>query len=175
MQNGLMHLYWGDGKGKTTAAIGLAVRAAGTGEKVIFAQFMKGGQTGELAVLQGIETIQVMRSDKEFPFYAQMTQEQKQELTAIHNKILDDILQKVTAGKYGMVVLDEITYPNEWGLLDCGKLRKLLKTAEGKIEVVCTGRNPASFLWDSADYITEMKAIRHPFEKGIGAREGIEY
>ncbi len=175
MQNGLMHLYLGDGKGKTTAAVGLAVRAAGTGEKILFAQFMKGGKTGELESLRKLENIRVLRSEKEFPFYEQMTQEQKKEQTEIHTWILDEVIASAQSGEAGLIVLDEVTYPFRWGLMDCERLKTFLQWAKGKIEVVCTGRNPDGFLLDCADYITEMKKIRHPYDKGIDAREGIEY
>lgn len=175
MQNGLMHLYMGDGKGKTTAAVGLAVRAAGAGENVIFAQFMKGGKTAELESLKKLEHIRILRSDKEFPFYGQMTQEQKEEQTEIHNRILDAVTASVQAGETGLIVLDEITYPVRWGMIDCEKLKLCLQLAKGKTEIVCTGRNPDAFLLECADYITEMKNIRHPYENGIAAREGIEF
>lgn len=175
MENGLMHLYYGDGKGKTTAAVGLAVRAAGTGKKVLFAQFMKSDKTGELAALKSLSCVTVLRGEKAFPFYRKMTEEDKVEQTRIHNRILEDILDMLQKNTYDVIVLDEITYPYEWELIDCEKVRELIQTAHGRAEVVCTGRNPDVFFLDYADYITEMKNIRHPYEKGIKAREGIEY
>lgn len=171
----LMHVYCGDGKGKTTAAAGLALRVAAAGEKVIFAQFMKGGRSGETEVLAQTEGVTVLKSDKQFPFYEQMTELQKEELKGIHNAILEELTAKAESGECGLVVLDEITYPCSFGLMDIEKLQNFLQIAKGRVEVVCTGRNPADFLLQQADYITEMKCIRHPFEKGIGAREGIEY
>lgn len=171
----LMHLYYGDGKGKTTAAIGLAVRAAGTGKKVLFTQFMKSGRTGELQELQRIENITVLRSKKQFPFYRDMTPEQKKEQTTLHNKMLDTILTSILQEKYDLVVLDEITYPYQWKLLDEKKLQETVLAAKGVAELVCTGRNPDAFFLKQADYVSEMKCVRHPFEKGIRARKGVEY
>lgn len=171
----LIHMYCGDGKGKTTAAIGLAIRAAGAGKRVLFTQFMKGDKTGELNSLQKLDNITVLRSDKLFPFYSQMTSEQKDELTDIHNQILDTIIETIQAGKCDMVILDEITYPYHWKLIDCEKFCDFIKQFKSKVEIVCTGREPDTIFMESADYITEMKCIRHPFEKGIPAREGIEY
>lgn len=171
----LMHVYCGDGKGKTTAAAGLALRAAAAGEKVVFAQFMKGGRSGEAEALAQMKSVTVLKSDKQFPFYEQMTDLQKEELQNIHNAILEEIAEKVESGECGLVVLDEITYPCSFGLIDMEKLQSFLQIAKGRAEVVFTGRDPADFLLEQADYITEMKCIRHPFEKGIGAREGIEY
>lgn len=183
----MVHLYMGDGKGKTTAAAGLAIRAAGRGMRVCFAQFMKSRDTGELNVLQSLPQVVILRSQKEFGFFSSMSQADKEELTGIHNNILDRLLQMAAEHSCDLIVLDEVTYPVNWGLLDCGKLKKLLdfgKTGEKKavspelrqgLEIVLTGRNPADFLAEQADYLTEMLALRHPYEKGVQAREGIEY
>ncbi len=171
----LMHLYYGDGKGKTTAAIGLAIRAAGTGKRVLFTQFMKGSRTGELEELQRIGNITVLRSEKQFPFYHDMTPEQKREQTDIHNQMLDMIFTAIRKGEYDLIVLDEITYPYQWKLIDERKLQEMVLAAKGVAELVCTGRSPDTFFLGQADYVSEMKCVRHPFEKGIRAREGIEY
>lgn len=170
----MIHLYTGDGKGKTTAALGLALRAAGGGMPVIFAQFMKGSQdTGELHSLAGLENIRVMRCTHDFGFYACMSEEDKQRITKMHDQILDSILEEIDQGRCFLVVLDEITYPVKWKLLDMDKLQRILSCRE--IELVCTGRDAADFLWNAADYITKMCCVRHPFEKGIAARKGVEY
>lgn len=206
----MIHLYTGDGKGKTTAAIGQAVRAAGRDLRVIFAQFMKGNDTGELFALKKIPAVTILRSPRNFGFYSQMSEEDKAELTEIHNELLKQILESVESGGCDLVVLDEITYPVKWGLLDGKLLEHVLALAgepralaelsacagdaklpggvsnpseEGSssagpgnpVEIVMTGRDAAEFLWESADYITEMKALRHPYEKGVTARRGIEY
>lgn len=174
----MIHLYTGEGKGKTTAAIGLAVRGAGSGLKVLFTQFMKGNDSGELHVLEKVAGITICRSRREFGFYRTLTQEDKKELAAEHDRILDEILRSVESGGCDMVIMDEITYPVNWKLLDPEKLRGILKAGrgeEGRVEVVLTGRDPAVLLMDDADYVTEMKALRHPYQKGIAARKGIEY
>lgn len=193
----MIHLYTGNGKGKTTAAIGQSVRAAGRDFDIIFAQFMKGNDTGELHVLEKIPSVTILRSDKNFGFYSQMSEADKAELTEIHNRILNQILKAVEEGGCDLVVLDEITYPVKWGLLDEQKLDRLLALAgergpaegplnyvgAGKalagqsrmVEIVMTGRDAAEFLWEKADYITDMQALRHPYEKGVTARRGIEY
>lgn len=172
----MIHLYTGDGKGKTTAAIGLAVRAAGRELRVIFAQFMKGNDTGELYALQQLPYVKILRSEKNFGFYSSMTDADKGELTEIHNQILDDLIRAVEAGTCDMIAMDEITYPVNWKLLDLQKLKRLLElcVATGT-ELVMTGRDAAAFLWEQADYITEMECRRHPYEKGIQARRGIEF
>lgn len=169
----MIHLYTGNGKGKTTAAIGLAVRAAGSGMSVIFAQFMKGGDTGELHSLKQLEQVQICRSPRDFGFYGTMSGQDKRELTQIHNGLLDVLLEEAESGTCKMLVLDEVTYPVKWGLLDQDKLRRLLGCRN--VELVLTGRDAADFLMDAADYVTEMRCVRHPYEKGIAARRGIEF
>jgi len=175
MQDAFIHLYYGNGKGKTTAAVGLAVRAAGTGKKVFFVQFMKGRDTGELKSLHKIENISVLRSRKKFPFYKNMTPDQKREQTSVHNQMLDTIIEAAQNRKYDLIILDEITYPFHWELIDIGKFRHFLLSERGKTEIVCTGRNPDTFFLEYADYITEMQCVRHPYENGVPARQGIEY
>lgn len=171
----MIHLYTGEGKGKTTAAIGQTIRAAGSGYRVIFAQFMKGNDSGELPVLQDIKDVTVVRSPKEFGFYHTMSEEEKQALTDIHNFILDELLAAAKNKRCEMIVLDEITYPITWELIDVAKLKRLLAYAGDGPELVLTGRNAADFLTECADYITEMKCVRHPYETGAPARKGIEF
>ncbi len=171
----MIQLYTGNGKGKTTAAAGQAVRAAGSGSRVIFAQFMKGNDTGELHSFQKIEGIRVLRSSKNFGFYNKMSDKDKEELTKIHNEILDELLKSSEEKSCEMIVLDEITYPVNWGLLDIDRLKKLFAFSDISHELVMTGREPAAFLRESADYITEMKCVRHPYSRGVKARGGIEF
>lgn len=172
----MIHLYTGDGKGKTTAAVGLAVRAAGCGMRVVFSQFMKGNETGELHVLEQISEVRILRSPKNFGFYKTLSDGEKAELARIHDGILEQVLEAVKSRKCDMVILDEITYPVNWELLDASGLKELLELSKKQdVELVMTGRSPAAFLVDCADYVTEMKAVRHPFTKGVSARRGIEY
>jgi len=175
----MIHLYTGDGKGKTTAAAGQAVRAAGDGYKVIFSQFMKGNDTGEINALGQLENVEIIRSSRNFGFYSTLSDEEKSRLTAVHNDILDRLTESAEKNDVFMIVMDEVTYPVNWGLLDVEKLKKLLALAGEKArnapELILTGRSAADFIVNAADYITEMKCIRHPYEKGITARHGIEY
>lgn len=199
----MIQLYTGDGKGKTTAAVGQAVRAVGSGYRVMFCQFMKGGETGELEVLKGLPQVEIYRCEREFPFFNAMTDWDKEEITEIHNEIIRNIIRRFDglnntgnisvngSGAVGlMVVLDEITYPLNWGLIDVslfkdlvGKMKALYNGRSGdsgeeslsRVELVLTGRDPDRFILENADYITEMKKLRHPFDCGIQARKGIEY
>jgi cob(I)alamin adenosyltransferase len=167
----MIHIYCGNGKGKTTAAVGLTIRNIGTGGKVIFAQFMKGGESGELNVLKALENVKVMRLEKHFPFYKNMSDEDKAEITKAHNVLLEDIEKQ--SENCTLIVLDEVTYPVRFGLIDTEKLNNFIKNI--KCELVLTGREPYEKWLETADYITEMKAVKHPFEKGVTARKGIEY
>ena len=199
----MIQLYTGDGKGKTTAAVGQAVRAVGSGYRVMFCQFMKGGETGELEVLKELSQVEIYRCEREFPFFNAMTDRDKEEITEIHNAIIRNIIRRFDglnntgnistngSGAVGlMVVLDEITYPLNWGLIDVslfkdlvGKVKALYngrscdsgEESLSRIELVLTGREPDRFILENADYITEMKKLRHPFDWGIQARKGIEY
>ncbi|MBD5500404.1 MAG: cob(I)yrinic acid a,c-diamide adenosyltransferase [Lachnospiraceae bacterium] len=175
----MIHLYTGNGKGKTTAAIGLCIRTVGWDRQVCFAQFMKGNDTGELHVLQSLPEVTILRSEKNFGFYSSMSDSDKEELTEIHNCILDRILELVESGNCQLVILDEITYPVNWGLLDMEKLKQLLafgkQGADRETEIVLTGRSAQDLLVDMADYITDMVCVRHPYEKGTRARKGIEF
>lgn len=175
----MIHLYTGNGKGKTSAAIGLGIRAAGWKRCVCFAQFMKGNDTGELHVLEKMPEVTILRSQKNFGFYHTMSESDKAELTEIHNEILDRLMETAESGNCDVMILDEVTYPVKWGLLSMEKLKRLLalgKEDAGKeIEIVLTGRDVGNVLRDAADYITEMECVRHPFERGVEARKGIEF
>lgn len=172
---GLIHLYYGDGKGKTTAAAGLALRAAGRGKKVIFAQFMKGNESGEVTAMQTIPEIEVRRNAKNYGFFNKMSLNDKEEITIEHNEMLRQIIKTIDKEQCDMLILDEFTYPYNFGLIDKALAEQIVKEKPEWLEIVMTGRNPADFFMEAADYITEMKCIRHPYEKGIPAREGIEY
>ncbi|MCR4833377.1 MAG: cob(I)yrinic acid a,c-diamide adenosyltransferase [Butyrivibrio sp.] len=171
---GLTHLYTGDGKGKTTAAVGLAIRALGNGKKVIFTQFMKGRETGEVNCLAGINGIKIIRNDEDLGWYRRGDEKQAKAFTRLHNSTLEQIEELIATGEWDMVIMDEITYPYNYGIIDKERLQNLILKKPKYLELVLTGRNPDQFFIDHADYITEMKKIRHPYDKGISAREGIE-
>lgn len=173
--NGLIHLYHGDGKGKTTAAVGLAVRAAGFHKNIIFLQFLKGCTSHETDVLKDIPGITVLRNTKDFGFVNAMTPSEIIELTAMHNHNLSQALSVIKDGKCDMLVLDEICAAYELNVIDKSLVHVLILNKPANLELVLTGRNPAQLFLSNADYITEMKKERHPFDKNIMAREGIEY
>jgi len=167
----MIHVYYGNGKGKTTAALGLAIRAAGHGRSVVIVQFLKNSATGEEESLSKFSNIKILRG-KVGGFI--MTEEEKIETAIIHNCNLKSACDQVFGGFCGVLILDEGMDALRKGLLDEEMLRKLVFSCPG-IELVITGHQPVAWLIDAADYVTEMKKIKHPFDKGIAARPGIEY
>lgn len=172
---GLIHIYCGDGKGKTTASLGLAIRAAGNGMKVIFAQFLKGSDTSELESLKKIEGITVMRNLIDYGFYNRMTEEDKVAIKELHNETLTKAIKAVNEGKCDLLVLDEIIATYNYNLVDSNLVDELIKNKPDSLELILTGRDPAKHFIEAADYVSEIKKVKHPFDQKIGAREGIEY
>ncbi|MEK6655826.1 MAG: cob(I)yrinic acid a,c-diamide adenosyltransferase [Nitrospirota bacterium] len=175
-KSGLLHIYTGEGKGKTTAAIGLAVRAAGNGMKVLFVQFLKGGEeSGELKIFKNLQkNIEVIRFDQRHPIFFEKG-DTKEGLIKAAKEALKLIAEKIKSGKYNLVVLDEINNLVSQGWADVNELMEIIKKRPEGVEIVLTGRGASKELIDMADYVTEVKAIKHPFKKGIKARKGIEY
>ena len=167
----MIHIYCGDGKGKTTASIGLAARMAGYGKRVLFMQFMKGSYTGELEILGGIQNITVMRCDKNYGFFRSMKDSDKENITACHNANLRYALDNMR--DFDMIVLDEIFAALSCSLCDSETVKRIVTEYKG--ELVLTGRNPDAWFLGSADYVSQIKKIKHPYDKGVSAREGIEY
>lgn len=167
----MIHIYCGDGKGKTTAAIGLAVRMAGYNKKVLFMQFLKGSYTGELEILQKCENITVMRCDRNYGFFRSMTDSDKENIIKCHNENLEYVLKNTDS--FDMIVLDEIFAAYNYDLADREKVKGIVEKYKG--ELVMTGRDPQEWFVERADYVSEIKKIKHPYDRGITAREGIEF
>jgi len=170
-----VHIYCGDGKGKTTAAIGLAVRASGCNKKVLIARFLKTDHSGEVLALQSLSGITVMPCKKSFGFFTNMTDEQKKEARVYYSSLLDCVLEKAAKEPFDLLVLDEIMAVCNYGLVDEEKVIQFNSGRPEKLEVVLTGRNPSDQLLAQADYVSEIKKIKHPYDRGINARRGIEY
>ena len=170
---GLIHIYCGDGKGKTTAATGLAVRAAGAGKKVVFTQFFKDGSSSEVKVLQSIGNVHVMHCKTVRGFWKRMTDEQKARASEDYTKLLADVI--AAASDADILVLDEIISACNHGTVAETAVTDFLRNKPEKLEVVLTGRNPSDALLELADYVTEMRKIKHPYDCGIAARKGIEF
>ena len=171
---GFIHIYCGDGKGKTTAAVGLAVRCAGRGNKVLLVQFLKSRDSGELYSLAKLPDIEVMRGKESKKFTFQMNEEEKHALLIEHNKMFEQVLAKIKNGGYSLLILDEVIGALNAKVFEMPKLIEFLRHKPENLEVVLTGRNPAPELVEIADYVSEMRKVKHPMDKGIMAREGIE-
>lgn len=171
----MIHVYHGDGKGKTTAAMGLALRAAGCGHRVVIVQFLKGRDTGEISVLSGLEGVTVLRGKNSSKFSFQMSPEEKRAALEAHNGNLSAAAELVQRGDCQLLVLDEAIGALDCGLLDIALVTRLVEELPDGVELVLTGRNPSPYILSVADYITEMRCERHPFEKGVAARRGVEF
>lgn len=175
MVQGLIHIYCGDGKGKTSAAVGLAVRAAGRGEKVLFARFLKNEDSGELNVLDAIPEIDVIHLDKVYGFFYRLNEEEKEEARKTYGDLWEKILERISDEAYGVLVMDEFMAAWQYGLIPREEALSFLKEKPDSLEVVLTGRDPDDRLVELADYVSEIRKVKHPFDRGIRAREGIEY
>ena len=170
---GLLHIYCGDGKGKTTAAIGSAIRNVGAGGKVVFAQFMKDASSSELNILKNIDGISLFNCQENLGFSWNMTPEVKAKASEIYTRLFDEAL--FMAHHCDMLVLDELCSAVSEKFIDVNYVVSKLKQRPSQLEIIITGRNPDNLLIEIADYISEIQHIRHPFEKGINARKGIEF
>lgn len=171
---GLVHIYCGEGKGKTTCSVGLSVRACGYGLHVLFMQFLKSGDSSELKILKSLPGIDVlgMKPIKKFSF--QMTEEEKAETRRINAEQFADMVKMLENDHYDMLVLDEVLGAIEAGLLDDQLIVNFLKNRPEQLEVVMTGRYPTEELEELADYVSRIDKVKHPYDKGIPARAGIE-
>jgi cob(I)alamin adenosyltransferase len=170
---GMLHLYMGNGKGKTTAAIGLCVRASGQGMRVVFAQFLKGGMSGERKTLSGISNISLISVPKTVKFTRDMDSEELKECGRLTMQQFRDACSK--ANDADLLVLDELADAIGVGLADEKEVLDFIEHKPYNLEIVLTGRSPSPMLIEKADYITNMVCGRHPHEKGLTARRGIEY
>ncbi len=171
---GLIHIYCGDGKGKTTAAVGLCVRAAGAGLRVLIFQFLKDNTSSERNILRFSENITVLDGPEEEKFSFQMTSAEKKERKTSYEEKLQEVTRKAVDEKYDVLFLDEAIYAVRAGLLDETLLLDFLKKKPEKLEVILTGQEPSEALLEAADYVSEIRKIKHPFDRGIKARKGIE-
>lgn len=171
---GLIHIYTGDGKGKTTAAVGLAVRCAGSGENVVFCQFLKDNQSSELSILRQIPQITLVQAAPTPGFYKHMTDTQRAEAKLACTGLLEQAITAALAKNARLLVLDEAVAAYNHQMLDRERLLAFLREKPAEMEVVLTGRNPAPELITLADYVSEIKKLKHPFDRGIPARRGIE-
>lgn len=175
----MIQLYCGEGKGKTTAAIGAVIRAVGRERRVLFAQLMKGAESGEISVLKRLPQVRVLRPNRKDGFFSSMSESDRRELRKVQDEMLDEILRALKNGEADFVVLDEITHACRYGMVAKERLWEIIKyvkeNEKQEMELVLTGRGPEADLEEACDYVSRIACVRHPFEKGVTARIGVEY
>ena len=171
----LLHLYTGDGKGKTTAAMGLALRALGQGQRVMVAQFMKNGKSGELAALRQLPGATVVPVEPIQKFVFRMTPEERAAARAQQCAQAESLAALVAAEAPEVLVLDELALAMQMGLVSEESGWALIEAGLRHGEVVTTGRSAPESLLTRADYVSEVVKRRHPYDRGIQARKGIEF
>ncbi len=212
----MIAIYHGDGKGKTTAAVGLSVRAAGHGLPVLFLQFLKDGSSGEIRLLQQLPGVETRHAPRNYGFSFRMTEAQKEDTRHMYLDMLAEAA-KFAGGSFDvrpgfdavemtqedmsvqkpevlkteaeedantdengnpvvrrLLVLDEVLHAIRAGLLPEEKLLALMETLDCHTELVLTGQNPSAAVLSYADYITEMRKQRHPYDRGVLSRKGVE-
>ena len=171
IRQGYVQVYTGDGKGKTTAALGLALRAAGHGLRTYIGQLMKGQHYGELDAVRDNPHITIKQ-------YGDIRCIRREEVTPEHiaqaRQGLKQAREALLSGKYDIVVLDEVNVTIWFGLLEVGEVLDLLEERPEGVEMVLTGRRAPQELIDAADLVTEMREVKHYYEQGVGARRGVE-
>jgi cob(I)alamin adenosyltransferase len=173
---GLLIVYTGPGKGKTTCALGAAFRAVGQGLRVLMVQFIKGSwHYGELdaAKMLGDDKFEIRPMGRGFVKIGGA--ETDPEDIRLAEECWETGREAIYSGKYDLVILDEINYTISYKMLDAQKVVNALKARPEQVHVICTGRNAHPLLVEQADLVTEMKEVKHPYTKGILAQRGIDY
>jgi cob(I)alamin adenosyltransferase len=172
MRTGCVQVYTGNGKGKTTAAVGLAVRAAGHGLRSYIGQFMKGQVYGELEALRDHPLITIEQ-------YGDTRCIRREDVNADDiaraRRGLERAAEAMTSGRYEIVVLDEINVAGWFGLLSIEEVLTFLDQRPEHVELILTGRRAAAEVLERADLVTEMMEVKHYYQRGLQAREGMEY
>ena len=167
----MLHIYHGNGKGKTTAAMGLALRMAGRGKRVVVAQFLKCEDSGERLALARLPGVELLSLPDCLPFTFQLTEQQRENERARYASMLVRLSE--LAPQADLLVLDEVCDAIDCGLVELENVLLLLDSYSG--EVVLTGRQGQAQLLTRADYVTRMEKVKHPFDRGVDAREGVEW
>lgn len=170
-----IHVYCGDGKGKTTSALGLGLRMCGSGGRVLLAQFLKSSSSSELTALSRIDGFDVLPGPETVKFTFQMNDEEKREAARFWSGFFRLAADTAVQGRYDLLILDELVGAISLGMVPEDEALAFLRTRPADLEVVLTGRSPSPELLALASYISEIHAVRHPYESGLAARRGIEF
>ncbi|MGD2095360.1 MAG: cob(I)yrinic acid a,c-diamide adenosyltransferase [Phycisphaerales bacterium] len=179
LEKGLVQIYTGDGKGKTTAAFGQALRAAGQGNKVLIFQFLKPSSLdiGERFALQ-LGAVRIRTESIDIPWDMANSWEDREAVAEMQNaisEVIERLAQTAEKRFYDVLILDEIVFCLSKGMAKLEDIKGIINRKDPLVEIVMTGRGASEELLELADLVTEMKNIKHPFDKGIPARRGIEF
>lgn len=166
-----IHLYYGFGKGKTTAVYGMALRALGNGLTVTVSQFLKDGTSGENKIISDIKGLTIVEPPKKVRFSFEMTADEREKYKNFANEMLVSAFRSDSE----VLILDELTDAVTEGFIDLSFLNNLINEAKSKKEIIMTGHSAPAKILEFCDYVTEFKSIKHPFKKGLSARKGIEF
>ena len=176
MKKGLVHIYTGDGKGKTTASLGLAFRGIGCGLRVNMIQFLKTWDTGEVACAKRLsEQFKIWNFESKHGFINEMNEVQKAKLQLEINKAMEFAKECALNGESDILILDEIFGAVSNGMVSTEQILELIILKAENTELVLTGRNAPECIVEAADYVSKIDMIKHPYEQGIGPRKGIEF
>lgn len=168
----MIHIYYGDGKGKTTASLGLALRFIGSGGRVAVFQFLKSPGSSECFAFENSEKISFFTLSKKFGFYDFAEAKEKAFIADEIREMFNKFIEVLHSKKYGLIILDEILDTINLGLIDENYIYDVLNS---DCEFILTGRNPSQKLLDLSDYASQILKKKHPYDKGAKARKGIEY
>jgi len=172
LEEGYIHVYTGNGKGKTTSAIGLGIRASGAGYKVYMLQFMKGRKYSELVTIDKIKNFSYSQHGRD-EFVNKKNPEQID--IDLAKEGFDHAKKLVKSEKYDMIILDEINVAVDFNLIKLNDVLDLVETKPKGLELVLTGRYANKEFVKIADYVTEMLEIKHPYQQGVQARRGCDF
>lgn len=171
----MIQVYIGDGKGKSTAALGLLIRAVGAGGRALYCQFLKSNDSSELNVLPRLEKITRLTAKPVKGFFEALDEKEKSAVIQNQRELFVDAARHIESGEYSIAVLDELLWAYEFKIISKHDILKLLDALPRDTELVLTGGRAPEFILEKADYVSKIKKIKHPFDKNTPARRGIEY
>lgn len=172
---GLVHIYTGNGKGKTTAAIGIGIRAWGRGKSVLMVQFLKGQESGELITIKELCPRFVVNSGKPISkFTWNMNETELRQAAILQKELFRYAIDEAKTGKWDLLILDELVATITTGMIPLEDVLEFIADKPDNLEIVITGRNAPDKLIEVADYVSDIHEVKHPMKRGIMARKGIE-
>ena len=170
----MIQSYYGNGKGKTTTAVGCAIRSLGSGQRVLFVQLLKNNESSEFSILNDLDNLDILKPDERYELFDNLKKERTELLSETYNKLLFEDLTKNNE-RYQMIILDEIFDIIEFEYVSEDMLLELVNLLKEHSEIILTGHILPDKIALVSDYISEIREINHPYKKGVPSRKGIEY